>query len=582
MTRWFRSFPLAAGAAAVALAAGPAAAQGPPATLPPVEVISQDPGQAGQGQPGQSPEDQRLPSGDAGGPAAAQPGGSQSQPAGGGCGTTPDGRFDFKKVPPVQVFPRPGFFSIPPSGPGYYSLLDRLTGNYRQEAPKFGYPPFALMGPGLFDADWRYLDDPKTPPQDFLDRLKRIHIGDDWLFSTGGQASSRYMNEWNSRLTEQNNVYDLYRVRTYGDLWYKDVFRFYVEGIYADSAWQDLPPQVIDRNKGDFQNLFVDLKVMELGGQPVYVRTGRQELLLGSQRLVSTLDWANTRRTFEGVRAFRQSEKFDVDLFWLRPVIPNADRLDSWDDKQNFAGAWATYRPKKGTFLDFYYLFLSNKNQTTQLGVVRSPFDRHTFGSRYAGDVDNTYLWDVEGAMQLGTQTGQNVVAGMFTAGLGYHAKTAWDPTLWVYYDYASGDANPTASGGTYTTFNQLFPFGHYYFGWIDVVGRQNIHDLNTILYLYPAKWLTTWLQFHWFALDQAKDALYNSAGVAIRRDPTGRAGNDVGRELDLIFNFHLTKRADLLTGYSYLWGGSFLKNTSGPNAAVDTSLYYLMYNYRW
>lgn len=491
------------------------------------------------------------------------------------------GPFDFKKVPPVRTFPRQGFFAIPPAGCGSYSLLAAWQGRVTDGPPKFGYPAFGLMAPGFYDADWRYLDDPKTPPQNRLDELKRIHLGDHWLVSTGGSAWSRYMNEYNSRLGQTDNVYNLSRGRVYADVWYEDRFRLYGEGIFAYSNWQDLPPLPIDQNKGDFLNLFLDAKLGEVAGQPVYLRAGRQELLLGSQRLVTSLDWANTRRTFQGFRGFRQSEHFDLDFFWVQPVIPNANNLDSVDNNVNFAGAWATYKPRKGTAADLYYLMLDNTNTIAQQGIARAPYTLHTIGGRYAGDVDGKYLWDFEAAMQLGTLRGQDVIAGMATAGLGYHSKDLpWNPTVWAYYDYASGDDAPNA--GTVHTFNQLFAFGHYYMGWADLVARQNIHDVNAHLYLYPTKWTTLWLQYHSFWLASSRDALYNAAGVATRRDATGAAGNRVGNEVDAVVNFHLTPRADVLVGYSYLFGGNFLKATSGPNAAANASVFFVQSGFRW
>lgn len=36
--------------------------------------------------------------------------------------------FDFKNVPPVRPQPRQGNFPIPPTGPGYYSILDAVRG----------------------------------------------------------------------------------------------------------------------------------------------------------------------------------------------------------------------------------------------------------------------------------------------------------------------------------------------------------------------------------------------------------------------------------------------------------------------
>lgn len=488
--------------------------------------------------------------------------------------------FDFSKVPPVWPTPRTGPFPNPPKGAGYYSLLDQVTGEYREAAPKYGYPPFALMQPGFFNADFRYLDDPKNTSHDVYDSLKRIRLGEDWLFSTGGQVMNRYMNESNSRLTRSDNSYDLFRVRAYGDLWYQDKVRLYAEFTSAHIINNELAPLPIDANRADFQNLFIDAKVADVDGKPVYARVGRQELLLGSQRLISTLDWANTRRTFQGVSLFRQGEEWDFTAFWVRPVVPNTTHVDSWDENQNFAGLWLTNRPEKGQAIDLYYLFLDNHNKVTQQGIDRAPHSTHTMGARYSGDKDH-FLWDVETAVQLGDRGGESIFAGMATAGAGYHFECApMNPTFWLYYDYASGDRNP--NNGNYHTFNQLFPFGHYYMGWADLVARQNIHDLNAHLYLYPANWVTVWLQYHHFWLAASEDALYNAAGNATRRSPTGIAGREVGQELDAILNFHLTKHSDLMFGYCKLFGGEFLRNTAAANRGVDSDLLFAMYSYRW
>lgn len=572
MSRWSSLIRRAVAVAAVAGAGtGAVSAQEPaePVPLPPVEPLV-----AVQNAP--PPVDTAA--------AAVPVADAPAAPACGGCGGCDACKaFDFKKVPPVRVFPRMGNFPVPPVGKGTYSLLSHLQGKETDGPPKFGYPAFALMPPGFFDADFRYLDDPKTPPQDALDRLKRIHLHENWLLSIGGQVWNRYHNEYNSRLTNTDNIYNLYRARAYADLWYKDQFRVFAEASYTDTYWNDLPPLGIDRSRMDIQNLFADVKVGEVKKAPVYVRVGRQEILLGSQRLVSTLDWANTRRRFDGVRAFRAGEKWDFDAFWLRPVTPNAQNLDSSDNNQNFAGAWATYKPKKGTFVDFYYLMLDNTNRVTSQGVRLAPSTVHTIGGRYAGDRENELLWDVEGGVQLGTLDRQNIVAGFFTAGLGYHDKCrTWNPTVWAYYDYASGDNNP--NGGTAHTFNQLFPFGHYYLGWADLVGRQNIHDVNFHLYLYPAKWMTVNLQLHNFWLAARRDSLYGIASgtAGVRRDPTGRAGNHVGTEVDAIVNFHLSKRSDLLISYAYLFGGEFLENTRAANRGPDASVATVLYSFRF
>lgn len=522
-------------------------------------------------------------------PAPVQPGATSPapQPAQPGCEC--NSVFDWKKVPRTRPMPRPGFFPVPPTGPGYYSVLDWVRGDYLQAPPKYPYPRTSAIFPAFYDLDnFAYLEDPKNTEHDFFDPLKRVHIGDNWLFTTGGEFRTRYMNEDNSRLTRTDNTYQLTRTRVYTDLWYRDDFRIFAEYIGAWSAFQDIAPFGTDQQKSGIQNLFVDMKLADLDGKPAYVRIGRQELLFGSQRLISTLDWVNTRRTFQGVRGFRQTDNWDVDLFWVQPVIPNtgrpsaqsdANKFNSVDNNQNFAGVWLTNRPKAGQVIDLYYLMLDDTNSFTQLGIQQGRFTRHTIGGRYAGNEGN-FLFDSESALQFGNQTGRSVFAGMTAQGIGWNFKDAmWNPTVWAYYNYDSG-GNPTS--GTDHRFNPMFPFGHYYNGAIDLVGNENNHDLNFHLYLYPTKWLTANVQFHNFWLANGKDALYNKGLTAYRFDPTGRSGKHIGEELDFVFNFHLSKHADVLTGYSYLWGGEFLKNTASKTNAVDSGLYYLQFSYKW
>jgi hypothetical protein len=82
-------------------------------------------------------------------------------------------------------------------------------------------------------------------------------------------------------------------------------------------------------------------------------------------------------------------------------------------------GTQVTYRPRAGTFIDLYYLFLDNTNRTRQLGLTRGPVTVHTVGTRWAGDVGGAWLYDVEAAGQCADRGAQTVRAGMATAGLG-------------------------------------------------------------------------------------------------------------------------------------------------------------------
>jgi hypothetical protein len=490
----------------------------------------------------------------------------------------------WSKVPPIGPLPRPGWFIITPTGPGYYSLKDLLFGNYRENPPKYPYPPFCVYPFSFYDVDYRYLDDPKNTQHDWSDFYKRIHIGDNWLLSIGGEERVRYQHEEGGYLKfftppRTDNDYTLVRSRVYTDLWYRDIFRVYAEFIDAEITGEDLPPNSIDKNVADMLNLFGELKIFELADNPAYVRAGRQELYYGSQRLISPLDWANTRRTFQGVKAYWHSEKLDLDAFWVQPVIIDPDHFDSPDHDQQFLGQWTTYRPVKGQAIDFYYLYLDNTRPNfVGQGGVKAGQRVNTFGSRYSGDWHH-FLWDVEADYQFGHYSNEEISAGAFASGLGYHfADLPMNPEFWIYNEWASGDHNGGASS-EHGTFNQLFPFGHYYFGYLDLVGRQNIDDINMQFTFFPMKWILVGTQYHIFRLDAAKDALYNAGGTAIRRDPTGRAGTDVGDELDFFTNFHLSQHQDILVGYSKLFAGQFIRSTGAP---LSPEFFYAQYSFKW
>ena len=273
------------------------------------------------------------------------------------CGETPS---IWSKVPPPEPFPRLGGFFILPTGPGYYSLKDVLTDNYREKPPVYPWPPFSLDVYPFYDNNFRYLDDPKNTQFDWLDPIKRIHMGDNWLLSFGGEERIRYADEFDSRLSGKTNIFELERSRLYGDLWFRDVFRVYVEYGTIETSNEELPPAASDIDKNDLINLFVDLKLLELDDHPVYLRTGRQELNYGSQRLISQTDFPNVPRSFDGVKAFWHGDKLDVDAFLTRPVVVDPNDFNSENDKEAFTGLWTTYRPAKSQAVDMYYLYLDN------------------------------------------------------------------------------------------------------------------------------------------------------------------------------------------------------------------------------
>lgn len=494
--------------------------------------------------------------------------------------------------PTIVPYPRTGNFYVAPSGPGYYTLYDFLQDRELQDRPRNPYLQWGQNANPFFNVDFRYLDNPNNTESFLFDSLKRIHRGDDWLFSTGGEFRDRYSSLDNAYLYNKKPLagadedFNVIRARVYGDLNYLDVFRLYGEFISADSSPQTIPHLSSDVDKADILNLFVEVKVLTIGGDALYVRGGRQELLFGSQRLISPSDWSNELRTFQGVRALYHTDKVEEDAWWVQPVIVNTGKLDSVDDRQCFVGDYFKYRFNKDVSLDAYCLYLDNDNQTSagRKGVLGG-YDVNTLGSRLVGQAGDhgQYLFDFEGAVQFGDWSNQTTEADMYVAGLGYWFKDLPAiPTFWVYYDHASGTQDPT-NGAEHRTFNQLFPSGHSYYNAEDLFGRQNINDFHLELGLFPLDWLRFTAAYHVLSLDQAKDALYNSSGSVVRQDATGKSGTDIGDALSGSVQFHLDNHQLINISYAHLFSGTFIKETAvTPAAAKDQDSLWATYQLKW
>jgi hypothetical protein len=166
----------------------------------------------------------------------------------------------------------------------------------------------------FYNNDFSYLCDPCYNGCLLGESLKRLPIGCFTTIDFGGEYRARYHSEHNLRLkplTGRNDDFLLHRTRLYLNAEVGERFRFYGEAIDATSWWQNHPPRAIEVNRFDALNLFGDLMLLKdivRDGDKLWVRGGRQELLYGTERLISPLDWSNTRRTFDGVKMFYQSK----------------------------------------------------------------------------------------------------------------------------------------------------------------------------------------------------------------------------------------------------------------------------------
>jgi len=420
-----------------------------------------------------------------------------------------------------------------------------------------------------FQEDWRGLKDPDATTDHWLPAIKQIELAEDWDLSLGGQVRYQVKDQVNRNLlgNQPGHVeYSLLRTRLHGDLRIQDDARVFVEmlgaSIHGNSG--DPPPLAIDRQNWDFLNAFIEF----IGSPEFKFRVGRTEMLYGAQRLIGPADWKNTRQNFDGGVLTNVFDNMSTDVFLTHPVVVDPRNLDENNSSRLFSGVYNTWSLEGGRAVDAYLFNLNDDDPDFTGGNgTAGDLDLYTVGGRFAGKA-GPWDWDGEAAMQRGHFARDTIRASMWAFSGGHTlGDLPGAPRIGLDLDWASGDGDST--DGTHETFNQLFPSAHAFFGYLDLVGRQNIVSVKPNM-----RWKlgeTAWFRAAWmdFNLQNDSDSLYNSAGAATLTDTGGASGNHVGHEWDFTLGWNpgvLAPHSDFQVGYSYLNPGDFVDNLgAGP-----------------
>lgn len=439
------------------------------------------------------------------------------------------------------------------------------------ENPRPSYKPLR------YDENWSLFE----PGDDYWDGIKHVDLNEDgsWWASFGGELRARAESWQNFGFTEVNDdTFLLGRALLHADLHFGERVRAFVGGKSALASDRDLPGgrRTLDVDELELQNAFVDV-IFPFGEDgSVTARVGRQELLFGKQRLVSPLPWSNTMRTWDAARLIFEFDNWRVDAFYSRYAAVQKYDFNDWQIGPDFWGVYANGKlgEENPIDLDLYFLGL-NKAASTFNGSTGEE-DRYTLGARVGGNIGKSgFNYDAEADYQFGEVGSADISAYAFAAKLGYaFADSEYKPSLYLGFDYASGD--DTAGDGDVETFNQLFPLGHAYFGFMDAVGRQNIVDLSTGFACKLNDKVTFKADGHFFWLASDSDALYNAGGGVAR---SGGASEEVGQEIDITLVYAVDGHLTLQGGYSHFFAGDFISDTG---ASDDMDWFYFQTAYKF
>ncbi len=421
-----------------------------------------------------------------------------------------------------------------------------------------------------FEEDYSYLRNPANRT-DALDRFKFIPLnqsGSSYL-SLGGEMRQRYAYTSNPSFgaapQDKAGVW-LQRFVVQGDVRVGPNFRLFGQLYSALEAGRKGGASPVDENKLELQNAFFEVRFPPSQAISLRFRGGRQELQLGSGRLVDVREGPNVRRTFDAGRFIFEVPDWRIDALAARPRQSLPGVFDDNANKdQTLWGIYATGGKNvlPAGQLDLYYLGF--KNDTGAFEQATAKEVRHSLGVRWWGKLER---WDFnwEAIYQFGKFGSGNISAWTLASNTGYTwSDLSWRPRLALSTNIASGDKD--AGDNRLGTFNALFPRGNY-FSQAAVLGPRNFYNINPSISVTPAPdWsLSAELNFFWRL--QKQDGVYGPGGQLLRA-AGGSNERFVGSALSLTADWELSRNLSFSGVYSHFFPGAFIKQT-GPAANID------------
>ncbi len=385
--------------------------------------------------------------------------------------------------------------------------------------------------PLRYDEDYSGLKTDTSPG--WYNRMKYLPLsrsGNTWL-SFGGEARFQYFrfeNEDWGEAPEDKNGYILTRYLGHADFHAGKHFRAFVQLQSALAGGKAQPPSPVDENQLDLHQAFFDAILPLKHDQSLTLRIGRQEMMYGSQRLVSVREAPNNRQSFDAAKLMYAHKRLKADVFYAYYVTAQEQIFD--DKLSTDTRFWGVHAAISRVPLlhnaDVYYFGLRKADAAFDDGAGRER--RHSAGARI-WKRSATWQYDFEGVYQWGKLAENTIAAWTISSNTSYIFHTArLKPELGLKAELISGDRK--YDDGRLQTFNPLFPKGAY-FGLAALIGPSNLADLHPYLSLRLSKKLSWQADYDLFWRMSRNDGIY---GPNVRMIYSGRnaSSTDIGRQL--------------------------------------------------
>ena len=335
--------------------------------------------------------------------------------------------------------------------------------------------------------------------------------------------------------------------------------------ILGEEAISETAAPNIFADQLDVHQAYLDIAVPAAGPASLSVRVGRQKLVYGAQRFVSPLEWVNTARVFDGARiglAAGKGRRLDAFATRLVPVTPT--RLNDHGPTRSrmfnselHGVYYSDAALVGGAALEGFWLLRRAARIDDAVHTIGAGIDARR----------GRWAFDGEAAAQTGRYGGADHRAVLVHAGGSFTSRGPGGLKIGAAIDVGSGDGDP--ADGVHGTFDQLYPLGHAYYGYMDLFALQNLRNAEVTAEATLGR-ARLRVALHDFALlAPGADAWYNVGGAVVHAAADASVSSHVGNELDVTVRFPAGP-VGIETGYGRFFGGAYLRDTDFALRTAD------------
>ncbi|MBN1833167.1 MAG: alginate export family protein [Deltaproteobacteria bacterium] len=323
---------------------------------------------------------------------------------------------------------------------------------------------------------------------------------------------------------------------------------------FSDTGWYSKEFGIENNPQKDFLELYhTYIQASNIGGSPFTLTLGRQKIAYGDMRIFGPGEWKNSGKwIWDALKLSCSKGKYFIDLFYGATMLhdPGEFSLSHRWGYEGF-GIYAHYAWETGA-IEPVLVYKHNDNGNDSY---------HSLTHYYTG----VRLYDDIGKISYNAtyirQFGEQVSIGGIKSDVdayGWHLDTGYNFMLGSIkmktgagYSYASGDDSSTPE---IERFDGIFGASDKYYGRMNLMSCSNLKDAELFIIVSPLKNINVKIEYHRFKLANKSDKWRSY------RNQTGVNEDDLGSEIDVVFEYDIKKNIKFQTGFGHFNPGYFIK----------------------